>query len=555
MAGEMRGDPDAKKLWRFIYQVENLASLSRSHATLIGIVHELLSQRVGPYRNVLEERHDELADPATLPAAAALAERLIAALRTRSRVVLEPMQGLEIALRGLLFDAGFRLVRYAEEVEQAELDDLRIGPADGGPEGLAYTLFKALQLVQARDLAGTPARYVTFDLETTDLDIGSCGIVDIAAARIERGQVTETFSSRVRPDRPISAGARRAHGYSDADVADAPSFQEVWPRFRAFVGNELLVAHNGQEFDVPVLRRMAAPLGGAEDLVVFDTLPLARSLSGDSAKLEALARRFGVPIARAHHALDDAVALAQVYERLEERRRERSRKAAHASLLSHLALALVLDTRRRDTDEVKLLLEVSRGHALGRYSDCLDVYAAEREKRGAVGPAPDEVIQRLGGARLMERLRSEPDPARRYPVALARIQALVEQEPGESMQVALNRFLERVALSTSRGAETSEHSVNLLTLHSTKGLEFSRVYVVGVEDEQIPGWVPRDEDPDAALQESRRLLYVGMTRAIDRLVLTRVDRRAGKPAGGSRLLEEMGLEVERPAAPEVGSGV
>ena len=55
------------------------------------------------------------------------------------------------------------------------------------------------------------------------------------------------------------------------------------------------------------------------------------------------------------------------------------------------------------------------------------------------------------------------------------------------------------------------------------------MYIVGVEDEQLPGWIARDEDPEHATQESRRLLYVGMTRAIDRLVLTRVDRRAGRP--------------------------
>ena len=43
------------------------------------------------------------------------------------------------------------------------------------------------------------------------------------------------------------------------------------------------------------------------------------------------------------------------------------------------------------------------------------------------------------------------------------------------------------------------------------------------------------------LEEGRRLLYVGMTRAIDRLVLTRVDRRDQNPTGGMRYLEEMDL--------------
>jgi DNA helicase-2/ATP-dependent DNA helicase PcrA len=81
----------------------------------------------------------------------------------------------------------------------------------------------------------------------------------------------------------------------------------------------------------------------------------------------------------------------------------------------------------------------------------------------------------------------------------------------------------------------------LLTLHSTKGLEFSRVYIVGVEDEQLPGGRELDREATRDIEEARRVLYVGMTRAMDRLVLTRVETRFGKPGRGSLFLEEMGL--------------
>src|SRR3989440_35702 len=69
-------DPDTKKLWRLVYQVENLHALPRSHRALAPLVDEILSQSVGPYRNALEERHDELSDPAASPEAVRLAERL-----------------------------------------------------------------------------------------------------------------------------------------------------------------------------------------------------------------------------------------------------------------------------------------------------------------------------------------------------------------------------------------------------------------------------------------------------------------------------------------------
>src|SRR5205814_1586614 len=65
-------DPDTKKLWRLVFQVENLRALTRSHRALVPLVDEILSQSVGPYRNALEERHDELTDPAAIPEAVRL---------------------------------------------------------------------------------------------------------------------------------------------------------------------------------------------------------------------------------------------------------------------------------------------------------------------------------------------------------------------------------------------------------------------------------------------------------------------------------------------------
>jgi DNA polymerase III epsilon subunit family exonuclease len=545
LAQAMRRDPEAKKLWRLFYAIENLAALRRKHRRLDALVDEVLVGGVGTFRNALEDRHEELTDPAAVPGAAALAERLTAARSARSRLVLEPMGGLEIPVRGMLFGAGYRLVSYAAEVEQAELDDVRLGPGDAGPDGLALTLFKALQAVQTAGLEGAMERYVTFDLETTDLDVSSCEIVEIAAVRVERGKEVERFASLVRPERAIHPKAQETHGISADEVKDAPAFDAVWPRFRAFVGDLPLVAHNAQRFDVPVLRRMAEPLGGTGELRVFDTLPLAHALSGDSAKLEALAERFGVDTGRAHRALDDAVTLVGVYEELERRRALRSRKTALVNILPHLGLAFALDPRRRDTDEVGILFDKARIQTLGRFSDALEVYEAERRRTGISCPAAEQLVDPLGGKRLMEKLRAEPDPSRKYPEAVARLAALIEQEPGDDLDGAIERFLERVALSTSQGAEVDPHRVNLLTLHSTKGLEFSRVYIVGVEDELLPGWVAQGEDVAQATQEARRLLYVGMTRAKDRLVLTRVDRRAGRPAGGSLFLEEMGLEARR----------
>jgi uncharacterized protein (TIGR00375 family) len=95
---------------------------------------------------------------------------------------------------------------------------------------------------------------------------------------------------------------------------------------------------------------------------------------------------------------------------------------------------------------------------------------------------------------------------------------------------------ERVALSTEADFwDARADRVSLLTMHAAKGLEFPVVFVVGLEDGLVPfSWNPRrdedgpDEDAQAkadAAAEERRLFYVAMTRAKDRLVLSRAARR------------------------------
>jgi DNA polymerase III epsilon subunit family exonuclease len=528
-------DPDTKKLWRLVYQVENLRALPRSHGTLQAVLDELLSQSIGPYRNALEERHDELIDPATMPEAVKLAEQLADVLAKDLSITLEPVGGVEIALRGMLAAAGLRKMPSS--------------PAHGAPrtahiDANPVLLFKALQLLHANDLDARLGRYVTFDFETTDTDVATCGVIEIGAARVVDGQIVDRFHALVNPYKPISAGATKLHGYTDADVKDAPPFHAVFTQFHAFVGQDILVAHNGQKFDIPVLRRLAAGSAGVDDIVFYDTLPLVRSLSQDSGKLEDVALRCGIDTGRAHHALDDACTLALVYLELQKQRVIRARKAVLNNVLDYVGLALAIEHGARSSEQ-ELLFNLGRFRALGRYSDALEFYAMERERTGVAAPDVEEVIRRLGGRSLMTKLRAETDPAQRYPAAVARLRALMESSPpdplspsgrgGTTLDDEIDRLLERVALSTSDGADVAPDRINLLTLHSTKGLEFSRVYIAGVEDNEIPGFQAED------IEEARRLLYVGMTRARERLVLTRAERRFGRDTGGTSFLEEMGL--------------
>jgi superfamily I DNA/RNA helicase/DNA polymerase III epsilon subunit-like protein len=534
-ARSARGDVDARKAWRFVFHVENLTALGRTHETLPKLVDELLSQRIGKYRNPLEERAADLSDPVDFPGAAALAMRIGATVDRRGAVWVEPDRGVEIATMRLLQGALGGDVRPLLPGERPLPGDLILGAGAFRP----VMLFKALQIHHCRDLREPLQDYVAFDLETTDKEIADCEIVEIAAVRVRNQVVVEQFQRLVRPDRPISSAASAVHGYYDTDICDEPPFHRIWPEFRGFIGDDILVAHNGQQFDMPVLRRLAAGLPGLDDLVFFDTLPLARSLLDESARLEDLAHRFGVSHGRSHHALDDAAALAGVMRHLGRLKQARARKSALVQLLGWLGLALALDDVAEPSAEERLLREVALPATVGRYGDCLQVYAQACEAAGA--PPADELVERLGGARLIERIRTQRPVAERYPTSVARLSALVAASGAPTLTESIDLLLGRIALSRSDGSAADDHRVNLLTLHSTKGLEFSRVYVVGVEDASLPGLQALAENREPEIQEARRLLYVGMTRAEDRLVLTRAERRAGRPTGGDLLLREAGL--------------
>jgi DNA helicase-2/ATP-dependent DNA helicase PcrA len=129
-------------------------------------------------------------------------------------------------------------------------------------------------------------------------------------------------------------------------------------------------------------------------------------------------------------------------------------------------------------------------------------------------------------------------------LALA-LDELVAASAAPTLAESIDLLLARVALSRSDGSAVDDRRVNLLTLHSTKGLEFSRVYIVGAEDAMLPGLLALENENQHEIQEARRLLYVGMTRAKDRLVLTRVGRRDGRGTGGCLFLREAGLEGGR----------
>ncbi|HWO20156.1 MAG TPA: UvrD-helicase domain-containing protein [Kofleriaceae bacterium] len=132
---------------------------------------------------------------------------------------------------------------------------------------------------------------------------------------------------------------------------------------------------------------------------------------------------------------------------------------------------------------------------------------------------------------------------------------------GAGRRPTVDAFLERIALS-SASDQTAAEQVVLMTIHIAKGLEWPVVFLTGLEDGLFPSLRERDgASEDAALEEERRLAYVAITRARERLVLTgaRTRRVWGefRPQVPSRFLDDVppGCLAARPrAAPAMPKG-
>ncbi len=91
----------------------------------------------------------------------------------------------------------------------------------------------------------------------------------------------------------------------------------------------------------------------------------------------------------------------------------------------------------------------------------------------------------------------------------------------EHEDATLSQFLEEVALvSDIDNVDADADHVMLMTLHAAKGLEFSHVYLAGMEDGLFPGYLSITSDDPSELEEERRLCYVGITRAMEELTVT-----------------------------------
>lgn len=185
---------------------------------------------------------------------------------------------------------------------------------DGTPEDVIVRYRSLKKIAQTADFGVLDRNVVVIDTETTGLSFAHDELIQIAAAKIENGKISETFNTYVKPEKPIPEEITHLTGIDDSTVEDAPRAQEALQMLVEFVGDAIIVAHN-VEFDKTFTTNHPAGYPLLENTWI-DSLDLSRIVLPrlKSHRLIDLAHTFEAPIST--HRADDDVATTCVIFRI-----------------------------------------------------------------------------------------------------------------------------------------------------------------------------------------------------------------------------------------------
>jgi len=154
---------------------------------------------------------------------------------------------------------------------------------------------------------------IVFDTETTGLDTDLDRIIEFGAIKYMGGAALEEFWSFVRTDIELTPNIQSLTGISQDMIADAPTIDDVLPKFLRFIEGGIIVAHNA-EFDMGMLRSACTRLGIDLEWPCFCSLKLARRILPGlpNYKLDTLAQHFNLTFEARHRAVGDVKVLAGI---------------------------------------------------------------------------------------------------------------------------------------------------------------------------------------------------------------------------------------------------
>jgi len=380
--------------------------------------------------------------------------------------------------------------------------------------------------------------YVVFDLETTGRNPNKCGIVEIAAVKVRNREIVESYQTLVNPQMKIDPEAAKVHHISDDDVANAPTIEQVWQEFKTFIGDDILIAHNGYAFDFRIIDRYAKKIDSAKiNNVRYDSLIFARQMyPNDRNSIDALSEKFKLDPGNRHRALDDVKVLHLIFQKILDEKHNNQKKVSADFLFEYAALAIFLENKLvAYEDKVIFLAGVQK--LLSPYSKIFETYCTAHNFEAE--ELHNQIAQKAQQLYPGILLYNNQDDFKR------RVFDIVNEFESLPLDQAMAEFLSLIMLVNPADRLIQADAVSLLTFHAAKGLEFKKVIIMGMEENSMPSYFAYKEDDyddrpvDKKLDEQKRLFYVGITRAKDEIIMTAVKNRFGRSQKSSPFLRDI----------------
>lgn len=404
-----------------------------------------------------------------------------------------------------------------------------------------YTLFNttkdAGQTMLSRIIdAKSSGRVVIFDTETTSLEISNSELLQIAAVVIENGEVTHEFNKYLRLaddviNSPDFEDSSKIHHITKQQIQSGDEPATVIRDFIELIDQPktLLVAHN-ISYDTSVLQRNIAKYGGGDEYLhrfikkstenSIDTLQLSRILFPKlpNYKLETLLAELSLEGVNSHDALDDVLATKSLFD----------------------ACATKMESKWRDAQIFFESNKVQLSEFYGRLSKLVDILDSH-------SIAVDEKTQRFALVNydylinLWVEFCYENSFYTKYELKNFELEARDKLYPWIHRNIARDIFYRLInspvindlsMLTEPDLINPNIDRVTVSTIHRSKGLEFDTVIIPGLVDSKYP-FINRNisfDEVNKRIDEDKRLLYVALSRATEKLVLI-------SPQSGDRGLE------------------
>lgn len=163
--------------------------------------------------------------------------------------------------------------------------------------------------------------YTVIDIETTGMSIYNSEIIELSAVRVRDNKIVGEFSSLVCPDNPIPSKITSLTGITNEMVLNKPTIDEILQEYIDFLGDDILLGHNINQFDINILYDTYERIYKKElrnDLI--DTLRFVRycNIDVDNYKLKTLAEYFDIVNEQEHRSLYDCRTNHFVYQKLKD---------------------------------------------------------------------------------------------------------------------------------------------------------------------------------------------------------------------------------------------